>query len=107
MGNITWLIIIALLAVIIFIAAIRGSGSNRRRISDDIDRAGRINTGLGKLGDSERRTKEGLEELEKNNSDAQRRSDDISKHNKSSKNGIRSAIDILKNAKNRTNNKGS
>ena len=104
MGNITWLIIIGLIAIIIFIAAIRGGGSNRRRISDDIDRAGRINTGLGNLGESQQRTEEGLDELGKNNSDAQRRSDDISKHNKSTKNGIRSAIDILKNAKNRTNN---
>ena len=88
---------IAIIAVTV-LAVILRCNSDRSGIQSDIDRAGRIEDGVRELGESEQRIKEHL-------NDAEGRSDDISKHNKTAKTGIQSAIDILKAAKERTDSK--
>lgn len=103
-----WIIFIcSALAILIFGIVIFRGNSDRRGIRNDIDSARRISTGLGTIGDSNQRTKAGLEELGEVNKSAQGRTDNISKHNKSAKTGIKSAIEILKRAKNRSNDTGS
>ena len=102
-----WIIITGVIVIGIFVFTVFRSGSNGRRMDDDIDRARKISTGLGTIGDSQDRVEEELDKLEKNNSDAQGRADDIGQHNKYAKTGILSAIDILKRAKDRSNNSGS
>ena len=99
-----WIIITGILAIIIFGIAIFRGNSDRRGVRDNLEHARTINTGLGSIGESQDRVEEGLDKLGENNSDAQRRADDIGRHNQSAKSGIRSAIDILKNAKNRKPN---
>ena len=99
-----WIIITSVLAIIIFgIAIFRGS-ADRSGVRDNLEHARTINSGLGSLRESQDRVEDGLDRLGKNNSDAQGRADDIGRHNQSAKSGIRSAIDILKNAKNRKPN---
>ena len=102
-----WIIITAIIAILIFGIAVFRRNINRSGVRHDIGRARKISTGLGSIGDSQNRVKEGLKKLGENNKDAQGRTDDIGRHNKSAKIGIRSAIDILKNAKKRSDNKGS
>lgn len=99
-----YLIFIAVIAVLIFGVSVFRGDINGRRIQNDIDRARRISTGLGTIGDSQDRVKAGLDKLGEVNKSAQTRTDDIGKHNKSAKNRILSAIDILKRAKKRTDN---
>lgn len=99
-----WIIITGIIAVLIFAIAVFRGDIKGRRIQHDIDRARRISTGLGKIGESNQRTEEGLDKLGDVNKLSQKRTDDIGRHNKSAKDRIRSVIDILKNAKNRKPN---
>ena len=101
------IILSSIIAVLIFGVSIFRRDSNRSGIRNDIDSARKINTGLGRIGESQDRVKEGLEKLGENNSDAQRRTEDIGKHNKSATTRVQSAIEILKRAKKRTDNSGS
>ena len=106
-NEMVWIIITGIIAIIIFLIAVFRGNSDRRGIRHNIDSARKISTGLGTIGDSQNRVKKRLGELRENNNSARRRTEDISKHNKSAKTGIRSAIDILKNAKKRSDNQGS
>ena len=100
-----WIIFIcSAVAILIFCIAIFRRDSDGSGMGNDIRRAEEIRDGLDRAGDSNQRTKTGLEELGKNNQSAQGRADDIGRHNQSAKAGIRSAIDILKRAKNRKSN---
>ena len=99
-----WLIILGVLAVLIFIIAIRRDNSNRSGIQDNINRVRKIRDGIDKAGESNNQTSEHLETLGNNNRDAQGRTEDIKRNNQSAKSGIRSAIEILKRAKKRSEN---
>ncbi len=96
-----WFIVLGIIAIIIFAIAIFRRNTDRSGIRDNIERAERIRKGIDQAGKSNSRIESGLEELGKVNKSAQGRVEDISKHNKAAKTGIRSAIDILKNAKKR------
>ena len=102
-----WIIITGSIAILIFLITVFRRDSNRRRIQHDIDRTGKIRVSFDRLRESNQRTAEHLETLRKDNKDAQRRTDNISRNNQTAKTGIRSTIDILKNAKKRSNNQGS
>ena len=95
---------VAIVAVAILAVILRRS-SDRSGIQPDIDRAGRIKDGLGELGDSQHRIDAGIDNLEQHNQNAQERAGDIKQHNKSARDGIQSAIDILKRAKERADAK--
>ena len=96
-----WFIVLGIIAVIIFAIAFLRGRSDRPGIRDNIERAGRIGKGIDQAGESNSRIESGLEELGEVNKSAQGWVENISKHNKAAKTGIRSAIDILKNAKKR------
>ena len=103
-----WIIFIcSVIAILIFLIALLRRNSDGRGVRNDIDSARKINTGLGSIRDSQQRVKTGLGKLRENNKSARERTEDIGRHNKSAKTGIRSAIDILKNAKKRSDDKRS
>lgn len=99
-----YIIITGSIAILIFLIAVFRGNSDRSGIRNDIKRARKISTGLGTIGDSQDRIKAGLEELRENSKSARERTEDIGRHNKTAKTGIKSAIEILKRAKKRTDN---
>ncbi|MCK5613993.1 hypothetical protein KAR91_69665 [Candidatus Pacearchaeota archaeon] len=94
---------VAIVAVTI-LAIILRSRPDGSGVAGDIDRAGRIGDSVDELAAGSDRTREGLEELQQNNNDALGRADNIRQNNRKAATGVRSAIEILKAAKERTDN---
>ena len=95
-----WFITLGVIAIIIFCIVVFGRNSERSGIRDDSARVTRIRTSTGRLRRSNNRTAKGIKR-------AKERADNISANNKTAKSGIRTALDILKKAKKRSDDKGS
>lgn len=97
------IILCIIIGILILYLFFRGS-SNRSRVSDDRDSVDNIGDGIKAARESNSRTKSELDKLSINTKSAIKRTADIKQNNDNARTGVRTALDILKQAKDRDNN---
>jgi hypothetical protein len=98
----SWVIIAGIIAIAIFIINVFRSRSDGIGVSDNNDSPQKFRRRIESLRDTNIEIGNGLEKLGDNNQSAQTTTADIKRHNQSAKSGIRTAIEIMEDAKNRS-----
>ena len=96
------IILCAVIILVIIYLFFRGS-SNRSRVQSDREIVDGIRDSVEKSRNSINRTKSDLDKLSINSESAIKRTDDIKQNNDNARTGIKSALEILREAKNRDN----